>query len=145
MATITEAVVSERDSSDDRNYGGYRVANGVNPEPSDASAGGADGGTLASELQEAAVREAVGRKWDGKALEPTAEEMEVIETECVQVMLGLIALQGGILSRDLWGLHAVRRWGPTRDSRALRFIYRCGGGIVGLVCRYEVGRREVVF
>lgn len=42
-----------------------------------------------------------------KEAEPTAAEEELIEAECVQVMLGMIALQGGVLSRDLWGLHAV--------------------------------------
>lgn len=134
LATITDAVVSERDSGDR----GYRVANGVNSQPSGASAGGADGGTLASELQEAVVREAVSRKWEGKAAEPMGEEKEVIETECVQVMLGMIALQGGILSRDLWGLHAVRRWRqPDRLHFLcmLRLIYSCVGGTV---C--EVGR-----
>ena len=44
----------------------------------------------------------------GRGTEVTPREMEVIETECVQVMLGMIAIQGGILSKDLWGLHAVR-------------------------------------
>ena len=44
----------------------------------------------------------------GRGTEVTSREMEVIETECVQVMLGMIAMQGGILSKDLWGLHAVR-------------------------------------
>lgn len=38
---------------------------------------------------------------------PTAAQMDLIESECVQVMQGVIALQGGVLSRDLWGLHAV--------------------------------------
>ena len=44
----------------------------------------------------------------GRGTEVTPREMEVIETECVQVMLGMIAMQGGILSKDLRGLHAVR-------------------------------------
>ena len=44
----------------------------------------------------------------GGGTKVTPREMEVIETECVQVMLGMIAMQGGILSKDLWGLHAVR-------------------------------------
>lgn len=38
---------------------------------------------------------------------PTAAEISLIEGECVQVMQGIIVLQGGVLSRDLWGLHAV--------------------------------------
>ena len=50
-----------------------------------------------------------GLPWGGgRGTEVTPREMEVIETECVQVMLGMIAMQGGILSKDLRGLHAVR-------------------------------------
>lgn len=50
-----------------------------------------------------------GKQGDGDAAGagPTAAEISVIEGECVQVMQGIIALQGGVLSRDLWGLHAV--------------------------------------
>lgn len=44
---------------------------------------------------------------DAVGAEPTAAEIDRIEGECVQVMQGVIALQGGVLSRDLWGLHAV--------------------------------------
>ena len=44
---------------------------------------------------------------DATGAGPTASEINVIEGECVQVMQGIIALQGGVLSRDLWGLHAV--------------------------------------
>lgn len=38
------------------------------------------------------------------------DEAEIIESECVEVMLGLVALQGGVLSRDLCGLHSVSEW-----------------------------------
>lgn len=44
-----------------------------------------------------------------RGVELTAEEVKVVETECVQVLLGLISLQGGVLSRDLCGLHAVSK------------------------------------
>eukprot|EP00752_Nemacystus_decipiens_P015848 g14158.t1 len=43
---------------------------------------------------------------DAAGAGPTAAEIGAIEGECVRVMQGIIALQGGVLSRDLWGLHA---------------------------------------
>eukprot|EP00903_Cladosiphon_okamuranus_P020149 g18498.t1 len=45
-------------------------------------------------------------KGDAPGTGPTEAEVSVIEGECMQVMQGIIALQGGVLSRDLWGLHA---------------------------------------
>lgn len=48
-----------------------------------------------------------GNDEDATRKTPTEEEIRLIESECVQVMHGVIALQGGVLSRDLWGLHAV--------------------------------------
>ncbi|CAM9574985.1 unnamed protein product [Pylaiella littoralis] len=47
-----------------------------------------------------------GNDDDATRKTPTEEEVRLIESECVQVMHGVIALQGGVLSRDLWGLHA---------------------------------------
>lgn len=44
-----------------------------------------------------------------REVELSPAEVEILERECVEVMLGMIALQGGVLSRDLWGLHAVRK------------------------------------
>lgn len=56
---------------------------------------------------------------DATGAGPTATEISVIAGECVQVMQGIIALQGGVLSRDLWGLHAVS------GSRAFFCLHWC--------------------
>ena len=56
--------------------------------------------------------------------QPTAADVELIEREAVEVMLGIIALQGGVLSRDLWGLHAVRGGCGRGGDRAYRVYMR---------------------
>lgn len=52
-------------------------------------------------------REGKGEDEDVTRRVLTDAEVRLIENESVQVMHGVIALQGGVLSRDLWGLHAV--------------------------------------
>lgn len=43
----------------------------------------------------------------GQDVKLTADEVAIVENECVEVLLGIVSLQGGVLSRDLHGLHAV--------------------------------------
>lgn len=43
------------------------------------------------------------------------DEADIIETEYVEVMLGLVALPGGVLSRDLSGLRSASGWRQYND------------------------------
>lgn len=72
-----------------------------------AALGATNGVSQSSEAYNAVSQAAASKGGGDSGTGPTAEEMELIEKECVQAMLGMVALQGGVLSRDLWGLHAV--------------------------------------
>lgn len=102
VITIADAVIAERDTPETPPSRRGSIGTATLGSPSSAAAA-----TLSLELQAAAKDSVMTRGGGGGAGEPTARELEVIESESVEVMLGMIALQGGVLSRDLWGLHAV--------------------------------------
>ncbi|CBN77474.1 conserved unknown protein [Ectocarpus siliculosus] len=119
LITFADCVLSEREdlkSRSSRNRGtsggsstcssnapADSAAAGDVTEPSDVQPGPANEGSAAVETEGmggGAEKEAAAVK------EPTVAEVAQIENECVQMLQGVIALQGGVLSRDLWGLHA---------------------------------------
>lgn len=113
LITLADCIAADRSPPPDPPGGG---TGGRRRDPASANApstprGGVGGGLLQPELPLAISREGAtggegGREADAQ---PTAADVELIEREAVEVMLGIIALQGGVLSRDLWGLHAVRQ------------------------------------
>lgn len=127
IVIVADSVMSGRQDSsgDDRangSTGTAATASLTSAALAAANGGGGGGGSRWSEAHHNGVSTKHTASRGGDAgVDPTAEETELIERECVQAMLGMVALQGGVLSRDLWGLHAV-------SSRALFW-----GEIVGLM------------
>ena len=111
LITFADCIAAERGFSPPP---AGEMAGGSSCDPLGPSAPGEGGGggsvSLQPELPPAIEREgvAVGQGRGGAKVQPAAGDVELIEREAVEVMLGIIALQGGVLSRDLWGLHAVR-------------------------------------
>ncbi|CAN0537755.1 unnamed protein product, partial [Ectocarpus sp. 12 AP-2014] len=118
LITFADCVLSEREdlnsrSSRNRATSGGRgtcssnapadsAAAGDVTEPSDVQPGPAKEGSASVETE----GRGGGAEKEATVKEPTVAEVAQIENECVQMMQGVIALQGGVLSRDLWGLHA---------------------------------------
>ena len=111
LITFADCVAAERGVSP-LPPGGGTGGTSRDPAALTATGEGGDGAgvSLQPELPPAIVREGVagGEGHEEAEAQPTAADVELIEREVVEVMLGIIALQGGVLSRDLWGLHAVR-------------------------------------
>lgn len=119
LITFADCVLSEREdlkSRSSRNRatsGGSSTCSSNAPvdsaaagdvtEPSDVQPGPAKEGSAAVETE----GRGGGAEKEAAVKEPTVAEVAQIENECVQMLQGVIALQGGVLSRDLWGLHAV--------------------------------------
>ena len=102
LVILADCVLSERE--------GTPAASSRDPGSAGSNSTTTSGSSSSSSPQTGAVAaSAAGKEKDGDASGggPTEAEVSVIEGECVQVMQGIIALQGGVLSRDLWGLHAV--------------------------------------
>lgn len=101
LVILADCVLSEREGTPSLDPGSVG-SNGTTTTPSGSSS------SSSPQAGAVAVSDA-GKEGSGDApgAGPTETEVSVIEGECVQVMQGIIALQGGVLSRDLWGLHAV--------------------------------------
>lgn len=94
IITCADSIVADRDTdSDDSPHDDYKRLGVV------AGSGG---------VSRDRDRDRKDKKEKDREVVLTEEEVELVEIECGQVMLGLVALQGGVLSRDLCGLHAVR-------------------------------------
>ncbi|CAM9558580.1 unnamed protein product [Ectocarpus sp. 8 AP-2014] len=118
LITFADCVLSEREdlkSRSSRNRGtsggsstcssnapADSAAAGDVTEPSDVQPGPANEGSAAVETEGMGG----GAEKEAAVKEPTVAEVAQIENECAQMLQGVIALQGGVLSRDLWGLHA---------------------------------------
>ncbi|CAB1113808.1 unnamed protein product [Ectocarpus sp. CCAP 1310/34] len=118
LITFADCVLSEREdlkSCSSRNRatsGGSSTCSSNAPadsaaagdvtEPSDVQPGPAKEGSAAVETE----GRSGGAEKEAAVKVPTVTEVAQIENECVQMLQGVIALQGGVLSRDLWGLHA---------------------------------------
>ena len=109
LITLADCIAAERVPSP-LALGEETGGSSRDPASDTATTAGGGGDSLKPELPPAMAREGATSGERGREAEaqPTAEDVALIEREAVEVMLGIIALQGGVLSRDLWGLHAVR-------------------------------------
>ncbi|CAM9961944.1 unnamed protein product, partial [Ectocarpus fasciculatus] len=118
LITFADCVLSEREDLKSRSSRNRATSGSSSTCSSNAPADSAAAGdvTVPADEQPGAAKEggpAVetegrggGAEKEAAVKEPTVAEVAQIENECVQMLQGVIALQGGVLSRDLWGLHA---------------------------------------
>lgn len=115
IITCADSLVAEREEdfpvtpvTTRRLEGGARGSK--NPPEARGGSGGAggSGGRVGGGSGNLKGRDKGGKREKERVMHLTEEEAEVIEAECVDAMLGLVVLQGGVLSRDLCGLHSVR-------------------------------------
>lgn len=121
LITFADCIAADRAPPSDPPGG---RSGGSNRDPTSTTAstnsgGGGGGVSLQPELPPAMSRAGAAGGAEGREAEaqPSAADVELIEREAVEVMLGIIALQGGVLSRDLWGLHAVTTDGGGRRGQ----------------------------
>ena len=130
LITFADCVAAERGVSS-LLVGGGTGGSSLDPATRTAAGevGGGAGASLEPELPPAIAREGVagGEGHGGAEAQLAAADLELIEREAVEVMLGIIALQGGVLSRDLWGLHAVREdvGGGGGEGGGYMFFFLC--------------------